>query len=301
MVRFVIENGAWTFHSDFSLLSLASWRGSSDIVRYLLDYEIKPYGGDIVHAIYAGNEQIAKELINAGGALPSDDEEFELAPWGRLPFPEYYFPEFVTIEDAVAQSGIDLSSLLHGGSLNAVAEVKKIFATSALPDESPKYKYGPEQMFDGNPNTAWNEGTDGNGENELFSISFDEPVRIDRIEFMAGYFDERWFLANCRVKKLEIELFKGDSIVVYLNTIDFADMMTAHTLQLGRNIEITRASFRVLEVYPGDQWSDLAFAETQFFLGENRGICAVRIFLLSNKLARNRKIFYPINRAKSRS
>ena len=276
MVRFVIDNGAVVDGAPYDLLSLSSWQGSLDIVQYLLDYGMEPTSDSIVHAVYAGNEDVVKELLSAGGAMPSDDEEFEMARWDGMAWPQYYQPSFATIGDAIARSGIDLSSILGSDSskLNLasprqIAVVRQMFATSALPDEGPSFRYGPDQAFDGNPATAWNEGTDGNGVGEVFAIHFAEPVKINRIEFMAGYFDERWFSANCRVKSMEINLFEGEGNTVYRNSIDLADEMIAHALRLGRIVEITHAEFTINTVYPGSKWNDLAFAEVQFFVDEN--------------------------------
>ena len=97
--------------------------------------------------------------------------------------------------EASGRSRIEISLPGLSGSLS----VKELWVSSALP-------VGTNQAFDGDPSTADYEGTDGSGIGEEPLISFDTPVSIDMIEFMAGYFDERWFSVNNRIKSFAVKL-----------------------------------------------------------------------------------------------
>ena len=77
-------------------------------------------------------------------------------------------------------------------------------ASSALPDEGQEYRYGPEQAFDTNPKTSWNEGKADSGIGEYISLGLYRHITIDMIEVMPGYFDQRYWVKNNRVKKLEV-------------------------------------------------------------------------------------------------
>jgi hypothetical protein len=46
-----------------------------------------------------------------------------------------------------------------------------------------------ELMFDGNPLTAWVEGSSGSGEGETIEVAFDAPTPVDAVELMPGFFD----------------------------------------------------------------------------------------------------------------
>ncbi|TFG94214.1 MAG: hypothetical protein E4H13_15185, partial [Calditrichales bacterium] len=144
-----------------------------------------------------------------------------------------------------------------------------IQATSALPDEGELYKYGPEQAFDNNPATAWNEGTDGNGEGEQLTVYLDRPTRIDAIEFMAGYFDAAYYRANNRVRRILIEFLDNTGNMIFEKTADLQDRMIQQKVQIGERV-ISRVRFTVIEVYPGEQWNDLAIAEIGFSLKGTR-------------------------------
>ena len=262
MVKLFVEKGIDPLKArirGYTPLTLASARGNLKIVRYLLANGASPDGADVFHAVFHGHLDTANALISAGALLPVDEEKFELYPWNMG---EYYSPEYATIIDAAVQSGADLGALGRRGSVS----VEEVWATSALPDEGEKYHYGPDQAFDGDAATAWNEGTDGSGEGEELKISFGIPVSADRIEFMAGYFDARWFGANNRVKAFAVQLVLGEETILRTK-VQLRDEMVSQYIELDRPIAFTEARFSVEEVYPGNRWNDLAIAEIRFHRG----------------------------------
>ena len=147
-----------------------------------------------------------------------------------------------------------------------VPKVVFLRATSALPDEGDSYRYSVDMAFDSDPSTAWNEGSDGSGVGEELRIRFDREVEINGIEAMAGYFDERWFSSNNRVKRLDVELL-DDSGGAFQHSMSLLDAMEPQRSAF-KPISAREVRFIVKDVYKGSRWNDLAIAELSFFKGE---------------------------------
>ncbi len=152
--------------------------------------------------------------------------------------------------------------------LRAVVQPRAIYiyASSAIPDEA-RYSYGPDMAFDGVSSTAWNEGVDGSGAGEEIRIRFDRLIEADGIGLQGGYFDERWFSANNRVKRIRVELYDRDDQIL-TKSFDISDQMIEQRLSFPTT-RFIEARFNVEDVYRGDRWNDLAVAEISFYTGDS--------------------------------
>ena len=139
-----------------------------------------------------------------------------------------------------------------------------VVASSTLtPEASTTYRYNAELMFDGNPLTAWAEGGAGSGEGETVVVSFSDPVRFDEIEVMPGFFDQRWYKSNARVKELQIDLYGASDDQVGGGTASFTDTMTPQRVRMGAE-GIEKVVITIVSVYAPEQ-KDLAISEISFW------------------------------------
>ena len=158
---------------------------------------------------------------------------------------------------------VGLSMLFaHNGFAGPEPTVTEIKASSSIPDEGDKYHYGPDQAFDGNPITAWNEGADGDGIGEYVELVFDSEISIGSIEIMGGYFDRRYFKKNNRVKKLKVIL---DGPAGSDMTLSIEDDMTPQKFMMGGPVSFSRIRFEIAEVYKGSSWDDTCIAEIALY------------------------------------
>jgi hypothetical protein len=149
-----------------------------------------------------------------------------------------------------------------------------IWASSFVIESPEKYgRYHPIRAFDGDPLTAWNEGAEGAGIGEKLDISFDETVTLDTIKIMPGYFDQQWYYANNRVKKLTIIFHNLDMTVdrvIYTVQIHFSDEMKEQEIRLEREINCKYIEFRIDDVYKGNKYDDTCISEIKFYHNEKQ-------------------------------
>ena len=145
-----------------------------------------------------------------------------------------------------------------------------ISSSSVLPPSpGSSYRYDARFAFDGDPLTAWSEGSEGNGVGEYLEVEFLNPTGVDAIQFMPGFFDERWFLANNRVKKVRIRLFDEKEREQFTSVAFFDDSMIIKEISIGFH-NVKRARFEIMEIYAGEKWNDLPISEIIFMLEKNR-------------------------------
>jgi hypothetical protein len=129
----------------------------------------------------------------------------------------------------------------------AVVNIVTCEATSSVADSTAdsgdrsmrRYiRYSGDKAFDGNPVTAWAEGVDGAGIDEGLTLEIDEEITVDEVGVMPGYFDERYFYSNNRVKTLVTVLDEGEII-----GFDFADEMVPQRIPLEKQVTFSKAHF----------------------------------------------------------
>lgn len=119
--------------------------------------------------------------------------------------------------------------------------------------------YGPDNMLDRDPVTAWNDGSDGDGSGEVLEIGLRQSTSADFLTIMPGYFDARWHKANNRVKTLEVTLLISDDVYME-KSYPLKDEMVLQQLALDR-VFFDTIRLKIVDVYPGEQWNDLAISE----------------------------------------
>lgn len=135
-------------------------------------------------------------------------------------------------------------------------------SASSVLDPDGGVTYEPQRTIDGQPETAWNDGVDGEPTGEWLEYSFDAPVRIARIEVRNGYDktvgDLDLFDANARVRDLTIET---DDTSTEAQLSDTREPQSVD----GPDGPVCRVRMLVDSVYEGSRFSDVAVSEVAFF------------------------------------
>lgn len=149
-------------------------------------------------------------------------------------------------------SDVDLSELTQ-------MECKSVSATSSLTNSN-GYQYVVENAFDGNKDTCWQEGVEGNGEGTEIHASFSETGILQYIVIYNGQAKtEEKFKKNGRVRQLEISTDK------YTDTIELPDENIPVAVKLDGWENVTDICFKINSVYPGSSYSDTCITDILFY------------------------------------
>lgn len=121
-----------------------------------------------------------------------------------------------------------------------------------------------ERVLDFDTTTAWIEGVEGQGINEVLEIKIDDigDCELVAVDILNGFCkSEKLWSENSRVKALEV--IKDEEIVAILSLEDHMDIQRFYLPK-----PITKGSttikFRIKEVYQGSQYEDTAISEIHF-------------------------------------
>jgi len=139
----------------------------------------------------------------------------------------------------------------------------KVLASSSLPDDKNHgWTYGPASAVDGDKETCWSEGDDGDGVGEWIKLSFPEKVVVTRIGVIPGYdrifrddVGDR-FYKNNRVRELRVEFSDGTT-----QSLRFKDSREMQFFVVPEK-ETRYLRFTVAGVYTdGAKWADCCISE----------------------------------------
>ncbi|MGH9282535.1 MAG: NADase-type glycan-binding domain-containing protein, partial [Acidimicrobiales bacterium] len=115
-------------------------------------------------------------------------------------------------------------------------------------------------------NTSWAESAPGNGEGQVLTFTFEQPVDLARIGFAPGAAGEE-FLAQPRPQDLHV-VFSNASTgqAVPVATKDLSLKEVADLQFFGVDAKgVTQVDIEIRSAYPGQQGHDLAITDIQFF------------------------------------
>ena len=169
------------------------------------------------------------------------------------------------LSTTVFENGREVSKIPGADWQPSSAAIVGFSASSTLPDSrsaqrSSRIIYSADKAFDGDPATAWVEGTSGNGHGLSLSIEFDKPINADAVEIMPGYFDESRHAEYNRVEKLTVHI--GDQ---GYEVLSFTDEMKPQMKTLEGLKTFDRIRFEISETYRGSQGDDTCIAEIAFY------------------------------------
>lgn len=138
--------------------------------------------------------------------------------------------------------------------------VKKITASSVLIEEQRSEDfYSKNNILDRNVNTAWVEGSEGNGIGEWIQFDFDTTYAITGLEILTGYVKSKGiFKANNRVR--EIELISSD----YKGNVLFKDTMDWQYRYIGAMVT-NSMRLVIKDVYKGEKYNDTCISEIKIY------------------------------------
>lgn len=112
--------------------------------------------------------------------------------------------------------------------------------------------YGPGNLADGNPATAWCEGAPGQGIGETITLHIDDGGQFRRLLIRNGYGKSgRTYLANSRPETVEITTDRTPPTIVHL-----IDQNGILPVPLIAPAEYAWVRLRILSVYPGTTYTD---------------------------------------------
>lgn len=145
-------------------------------------------------------------------------------------------------------------------SLHTAVRVKQLSTSSFLTEPTDLNLYQPVKVFDEHTNTGWLEKAAGPGIGESVTIGLEEPILVDTIKVRPGYFDERYWQQNNRVKKLEVVLDGAKRVMG-----SFKDKMEVQDIALNPPVRFSTAQFIIREVYKTAKWDDTGLSEVEFW------------------------------------
>jgi outer membrane protein assembly factor BamB len=148
-----------------------------------------------------------------------------------------------------------------GENLTGEKPFNKAIASSELKASSVS-TYNASNVLDGNPETAWVEGVQGQGLNEYIEITADTPQEISVIEIKNGYWKSyESFDNNSNAKRIQIELSNGKTIEKELkggiydpNYIVFEEPVKSDSIKI-----------TILDVNAGEKYEDTCISEINVY------------------------------------
>ncbi|MCQ2591144.1 MAG: hypothetical protein MJ188_00040 [Treponema sp.] len=149
------------------------------------------------------------------------------------------------------------------------AEKIKIYAPVAqqmLVDKNNFVRYSPVNMFDDNSDTVYAVTFDEiDCKKPLLEIYFGEPAVFDKITIKPGYFDDRYFEKNDRIKNLRVKIFNCNNLDGEKSVL-LEDKMEEQTIYCDKKMIATKLVIYAESVYSGSKWNDLVISDLNFFL-----------------------------------
>ena len=118
------------------------------------------------------------------------------------------------------------------------------------------------RTMDGDKNTAWVEGADGQGYGQSIRFDFNNVYLVSDIRIRAGYHkNDDIYYKNSRPKEICMEYSDGTSEILYLNDVG----LTEQVLTFSRPVETSMVNLIIESVYPGVKYEDTCISEITFF------------------------------------
>jgi hypothetical protein len=120
--------------------------------------------------------------------------------------------------------------------------------------------------IDTGADTSWAESATGNGEGQVVTVTFEQPVDLARIGFVAGTAGKE-FLAQPRPRDLHVvfsDPSTGQAVPVSTKDITLKDKVDFQVFGVDAK-GVTRVDIEIRSAYPGQQGDACAITDIQFF------------------------------------
>ncbi len=170
--------------------------------------------------------------------------------------------EYDTVKGADASADNDqvINAELVGNDVSGCEyiHVASITANSVLVSSSGN-RYEAEYMIDGDEATSWQEGVDGAGEGQVFTVEFVDNPRVDYVVIYNGnHKSEELYYNNNRICSMNV-IIDGQS-----SNVEMADTMDPQVIHITGAEDVSQIQFEIVSVYSGDKYNDTCVAEVQF-------------------------------------
>jgi hypothetical protein len=126
------------------------------------------------------------------------------------------------------------------------------------------FDYLPGNLIDGRLDTAWAEGSSGDGIGGWIVVEFGSPRRLAQSRVWNGYHKNvDIFLKNNRVRNADIVLSSGHS-----QTAVLADRGGPQDINIGFSGDSEWVQFKILSVYRGTKYRDTAISEVRLLFSD---------------------------------
>ncbi|WP_346909202.1 NADase-type glycan-binding domain-containing protein [uncultured Roseibium sp.] len=141
--------------------------------------------------------------------------------------------------------------------VRTVGGAQLTYCSSSVLDPQYGNRYGPGNLTDGDPATAWVEGVGGAGTGERILVKFGSERPFAGIDITNGYTKNRSIFAkNGRVRNATVKLSDGSTY-----DLPLSDTMNVLRKRLQRPVAATWMEFRIDGVYDGSKYQDTAISE----------------------------------------
>ena len=132
-----------------------------------------------------------------------------------------------------------------------------VSASSEIATFSAGTCFSAEMAVDGDTDTSWQEDSFGDGTGEWIRLDYGSPINVSALTIWPGYWKRSdLFTGNGRPKSLLISFSEDDCVIVELE-----DSMRCGTVVLSQPVVTDSICVRILGVWPGTKWDDMAISE----------------------------------------
>lgn len=138
--------------------------------------------------------------------------------------------------------------------------ISAVYATSELAEAN--VVHSASRIMDGDKNTAWVEGVDGQGYGQSIRFDFNNVYLVNGIRIRSGYQkNDDIYYKNSRPKEVCLEFSDGISEIFKLDDAGQNEQI----LTFSRPVETSMVNLIIESVYPGGKYEDTCISEITFF------------------------------------
>ena len=116
-------------------------------------------------------------------------------------------------------------------------------------------------VVDGNTDTSWQEGVDGDGLGEYITLDLGEEMQVQFLEaWLGNWRSDDWYNRNNVPAELYIQFY--DNAGGYVDdTLCFPKEKKKFGIELSRPVTARYVRIKIVDVYPGSKYDDTCIAE----------------------------------------
>ena len=140
-------------------------------------------------------------------------------------------------------------------------DISNVTASSWLEEPEYEISHYPQLVTENRTETAWVEGTPGNGIGESITLHLNDKYTISGFEIMAGYWkSDSLYEKNSRPKELHVSFSDGTEYEISLE-----DVQKYQSFTFESPIVASEVTFTIKAVYPGSKYEDTAITYIRLF------------------------------------